>query len=246
VIRVPVHNKGERPLVVRLEPWGISHILEPGEKLYIVGRGPYSWLKHKIDRGAHEVVYHGWPGSRANVEYESKPPAAPQPPPVQPPAPPAVEAPPALKPPQYVPPPVNPFPLSPRLAARLRGLIDELPAEGLGNWVARLCKEHDALPLHSTQFLAWALRTDGQLLVIDHESAAQSVEPETHDALAYAALAQGASKHPELAELLTNIPGRAFKCLRCDGRGQVEAAPPAEGMSPCPWCSGMGWCAPTS
>jgi hypothetical protein len=36
-------------------------------------------------------------------------------------------------------------------------LIDELPTEGLGNWVVRLCKEHDALPLHGTQFLAWAL-----------------------------------------------------------------------------------------
>jgi hypothetical protein len=70
--------------------------------------------------------------------------------------------------------------------------------------VRRLCKQHDALPLHGTQFYVWALRTDGQVLVIDHESASQSVEPETDAALARNALAEGARQHPELSELLAN------------------------------------------
>ena len=101
-----------------------------------------------------------------------------------------------------MPPRVNPFPISPGLAARLRGWIDELPTEGLGNWVIRLAKQHDALPLHGTQFLLWALRTDGQVLVIDHESVMQRVEPETDDATAYAVVARGAEEHPELWELV--------------------------------------------
>lgn len=204
VVKIPVHNDGERPLVVRLEPLGISNILEPGERLHIVGRGPWSPQVYKIDYGADEVVYHCWPGGRADLVYASKPPAPPKPPPVKPPVAPAVEPPLPLKPPRYVPPRVNPFTLSPALAAHLRGWIDELETEGLGNWVKRLCKEHDALPLHGTQFLLWALRTDGQVLVIDHESVSQSAEPETDDALAYAALVEGARHHPELAELLTH------------------------------------------
>ena len=243
VIRVLVHNRGERPLAVRLEPWGRDQVLGPGGRLHIVGRGPYSWLKHKVERGDDEVVYHGWPGSRAEVEYEPKPPAPPKPTPppptVKPPPAPEVELPP--EPPPYVPPRVNPFNIPPALAARLRGWIDEMDTEGFGNWVRRLSKQHDALPLHGTQFLMWALRTDGQVLVIDHESVSQSVEPETDDALAYAAVAQGASAHPELAELLANNPEGVFKCLHCGGKGHVEAKPPAKGMSPCSWCGGMGW-----
>ncbi len=241
-VKIPVRNDGERPLVVRLEPWGISNILEPGERLRIVGRGPWGAGRHEVKYADGEVVYHGWPGSRADIEYEPKPPAPPKPPPppVNPPAVHAPEPPRAPRPPRYVPPPVNPFPLSPGLAARLRGRIDELPTEGLGNWVKALCKDHDALPLHSTQFLMWALRTDGQVLVIDHESVSQSVEPETDDALAYAALAQGAGEYPELAELLANNPEGLFRCLHCGGRGQVESKPPAKGTRPCSWCDGMG------
>lgn len=249
-VKIPVRNEGGRPLVVRLEPWGISNILEPGEALRIHGRGPWGAGSYEVDYGEGEVVYHGWPGSRVDLVYEPKQPAplvTPAPPapparPAKPKAPPAAETEtPPPRPPPYVPPRVNPFTISPGLAARLRGWIDELPTEGLGNWVVRLCKSHDALPLHGTQLQLWALRTDGQVLVIDHESASQSVEPETDGALAYAALAQGARSHPELAELLADNPEGVFKCLHCDGRGHAAAEPPAAGMSPCAWCHGMGW-----
>lgn len=74
VVKIPVHNDGERPLIVRLEPLGISNILEPGERLHIIGRGPWTPQVYKVEYGADEVVYHCWPGGRADLVYEPKPP----------------------------------------------------------------------------------------------------------------------------------------------------------------------------
>lgn len=247
---IPVRNDSAKPKPLVLEPWGVRRTLAPGERVRIVTQKEFSYRRENVDYGEDEIVYRGWGETWATIvpEPPPHPPAPPPPPkppapPVKPPAPQAVEPEPApvLKPPQ-----VNPFPISPGLAARLRGWIDELPTTGLGDWVKRLCKQHDALPLHGTQFLMWALRTDGQVLVIDHESAAQRVEAETDDALAYAAVAQGAGRHPELAELLANNPAGLSRCLHCGGKGHVEAKPPAKGMSPCSWCNGMGWSNPAS
>ncbi|MBV9924258.1 MAG: hypothetical protein JOZ96_04390 [Acidobacteria bacterium] len=199
-IKVPVRSEGERPLIVRLEPWGISNILEPGERLRIVGRGPWGPQMYEMDYGPDEVVYHGWPGSRVDVVYEPKPPA----PPVKPPAPPAVEYTPRPAPTPL--PNLNPFPVSPELAALIKRRIEELNTEGVGNWVLRLCKEHDALPLNATEWCVWALRTDGQVLVIDLDSVAHLIEPEENSWTAYGALQQGAQQYPELAELLAQKP----------------------------------------
>lgn len=211
---IPVRNDSAKPMPLVLEPWGVRRTLAPGERVRIVTQGEfwYGQAEKRVEYGADEIVYRGWGGTWATVVPESPtaPPAPPKPtaPPAKPPAPPAVESAPAvespqpLKPPSHVPPRVNPFTLSPELAARLRGWIDELPTEGDGNRVRRLCKQHDALPLHGTQSLAWALRTDGQMLVIDHESFSQGVEPETDEAAAHDALVEGARQHPELSELL--------------------------------------------
>jgi hypothetical protein len=68
--------------------------------------------------------------------------------------------------------------------------------------IASLCKEHDAIPLDGNQFEVWALRTDGQVLCIDHESFAQRAEPEEDAEVAYNMIEVGAGKHPELSELL--------------------------------------------
>jgi hypothetical protein len=91
---------------------------------------------------------------------------------------------------------------SPELAARLRRWVDELPTEGMENWIGRLCKQNDAIPLHCTQLELWVLRTDGQVLYIDHESFGRRAEPENNREMAYAMLAAGAESHPELCELL--------------------------------------------
>ena len=88
------------------------------------------------------------------------------------------------------------------LAALLRHWIDELPADSPGNYINRLCRENDAIPLDCTEIYLWVLRTDGQVLCIDHESFAQRAEPEEDSEVAYGRIEVGARTHPELSELL--------------------------------------------
>jgi hypothetical protein len=207
------------PLV--LKPWGIDRTLAPGERVRIVTQVPHNfWEKQlKVEYGADEIVFHGSYWTWATVVPEPSP-ASPAPTPQQPPAPtpkPSAEATqPTAKPPvkPSVKPPFKPSAPSPprarfeprapspELAALLRSWVDEIPSDGTANRIYRLCKEHDAIPLNGNQLEVWALRTDGQVLCIDHESFAQRAEPETDAEVAYGMLAAGAERHPELSELL--------------------------------------------
>ncbi|MFL6229772.1 MAG: hypothetical protein ACJ741_13455 [Pyrinomonadaceae bacterium] len=99
-------------------------------------------------------------------------------------------------------PPFVPRAPSPELAALLRRWVDELTVDEQGNMINRLCKENDAIPLDCTEIYLWALRTDGQVLCIDHESFAQRAEPEENAEVAYDRIEVGARTHPELSELL--------------------------------------------
>lgn len=116
-----------------------------------------------------------------------KPPAKP---PVKPPAPSASRA------------RFEPRAPSPELAALLRRWVDELATGGPLNRLHRLCMENDAILLDGNQLDLWALRTDGQVLCIDHESFAGRAEPEGDAEVAYGMIEVGARKHPELLELL--------------------------------------------
>jgi hypothetical protein len=138
----------------------------------------------------------------------------------------------------------EPLTPSPELAARIRRWVDELPTEGMQNWAERLCKQNGSIPLHSTQIYLWALRPDGQVLSIDHESFARRAEPENDPVTAYAALAQGARTYPELSGLLTHNPSGVRGCEVCGGLGWTQAQPPAQGTDYCQRCEGMGWYAP--
>ena len=241
---VPIRNTGRKPLTVRLEPWGVSHVVAPGEQVRVVARGPGGMGQLEVVRGADEIVVYGWSESQVAVVREPKPePADPARPPR------AARAEPAVAPP---PPPVVPtrviyFPRfeprtpSPELAARIRRWVEELPTEGMQDWIARLCKENDAIPLHCTQIYLWALRADGQVLCIDHESSSRRAERETNAVTAYAALAQGAHDYPELAELRAHNPEGVRECERCRGKGWTRARPPEQGTDSCHWCDGMGW-----
>jgi hypothetical protein len=239
---IPVHNTGMKPLTVVLEPWGIRHEVAPGERVRVVARGPWGPDGPEIVRNPDEVVVHGWSGSRVAVVPEPKQTRAPVvesarqtvKPPVAPPAPAPVTA-----PQQF--PRFEPRTPSPELAARIRRWVDELPVEGGQHWVGRLCKVHDSIPLHCTQIYLWTLRTDGQVLCIDHESFARRAEPETNPVTAYAALAQGARAYPDLSELLTHNPAGVRQCEVCGGAGWTQAQPPAKGTVNCNRCESMGW-----
>jgi hypothetical protein len=87
----------------------------------------------------------------------------------------------------------------------VRRWVEELPTEGMIN---RLCKENDAIRLDCSEIYLWVLRTDGQVLCIDHESFAQRAEPEVDAEVAYGRIQVGAREHPELLELLPPEHGR--------------------------------------
>jgi hypothetical protein len=247
---VPVHNTGMRPLTVVLEPWGTRHTVAPGERVRVVARGPGGMGGLEIVRGDEEIIVYGWSGSRVAVVREQKQTVAnvttrPH----------GAEATkPTFKTPDALPAPARvakpefarfeQLTLSPELAERIRRWVDELPTEGMQNWVGRLCKQHGSIPLHCTQIYLWALRPDGQVLSIDHESFARRAEPENDPVTAYAALAQGARTYPELSGLLTHNPAGVRGCEVCGGLGWTQAQTPAQDTDFCQRCNGMGWYAP--
>lgn len=244
---VAVRNTGMKPLTVVLEPWGTRHTVAPGERVRVVARGPGGAGRLEVVRGADEVVVYGWSGSRVEIvrEQEQTSAATTNRAHIAEAAKPTVKSPVALTEPARVAEPkyqrFEPLTPSPELAARIRRWIDELSTEGMQNWVGRLCKEHDSIPLHCTQIYLWALRLDGQVLSIDHESFARRAEPENDPITAYAALAQGARSYPELSGLLTHNPAGVRQCEVCVGLGWCEAQPPLQGTETCQRCQGMGW-----
>jgi hypothetical protein len=222
----------------------------PGERVRVVARGPGRMGQLQVVRGAEEVVVYGWSGSRVEVvreQQETKAATLNQAPEAEADKPTAITtvalpAPARVAKPEFA--RFEPLTPSTDLAACIRRWIDELPTEGMENWLSRLCKQHDSIPLHCTQIYLWALRPDGQVISIDHESFARRAELENDPVTAYAALAQGARTHPELGELLTHNPAGVRRCEVCGGLGWTEAQPPAHGTHACQRCVGMGWYAP--
>ena len=252
---VPVRNPGTKPLTVVLQPRGTRHTVAPGEEVRIVAHGPYGHGGLRIIRSGDQVLVYGWDGSwvgivpgrelteqeRAGADAKARTPVAEAPrPAVKPPV--VTRAPAPVDERKY--PRFEPRTPSPELAALIRRWVDELPTEGMRDMVGRLCKRNDAIPLVSNSIYLWALRADGQVLCVDHESSAQSAEPETNPRLAYAALLQGARRHPELEELVPLGRAGLQECAGCGGKGWTEAKPPEKGTISCHWCYGMGWHAP--
>ncbi len=211
-LTTPVSNTGTEPLTLVLEPWGTRHTLAPGERVEVVAQGRWWEGEPKLERRPGELVFDGRNGSGATVVPLPRPPPPPKPKPRPTPAPPRAtraEAPKPLSGPRgrapvqpLVRPPAprfEPRAPSPELAALIRRWVQALPAEGMVN---RLCKENDAILLDCSDIYLWVLRTDGQVLCIDHESFAQRAEPESDAEVAYGRIKVGAMEHPELLELL--------------------------------------------
>jgi hypothetical protein len=130
---------------------------------------------------------------------------------------------------------------SPEVEAFIQRHIDEMQTEGLQNWLWRVCKELNALPIHGTILYLWALRPDGLVLCIDHEAFNHPTEPETDPRRLYAALHRGARIYPELRELVGPAPAETRPCPACGGSGSTEAAPGEAARGVCDRCDGLGW-----
>jgi hypothetical protein len=129
--------------------------------------------------------------------------------------------------------------IPPQVGRRIQQRIDMLDVADPRAWPVRVCKEQmNALPLHGNQIYLWALRADGVVLCLDHESSSHSVEAETDPLKVYAVLRKGAARYPELAELVLTRPPGARLCELCGGTGE-EAGPPPVGE--CSRCNGFGW-----
>jgi hypothetical protein len=128
---------------------------------------------------------------------------------------------------------------SAKLAELILGWIDELPCSELSNWLNKVCKEHQMLPLHATSIYLWTLQLDGQVYCMDHEAFGHPLELE-HDPLTrYAVLFHGAQTYPALAELLPPIPDGVQQCINCWGKGWVESQ--SSYPDSCFSCYGLGW-----
>jgi hypothetical protein len=128
-------------------------------------------------------------------------------------------------------------PISPELAERIQRHLTDLP-EGFGAWPVRLSKKKlNALPLHGDEIYLWALRPDGVVVCLDHESASLPVWEESDPLTLFAVLVQGAKKYPELQELVRRPEG-VQQCDPCSGTGVISEATTASG---CMRCRGLGW-----
>ena len=96
----------------------------------------------------------------------------------------------------------EPLEPSPELASRLRARVEEFATQGQSDGLEHLYRRYGVIPLACTQLDLWVLRPDGQVLSIDHESAAQRAYPETDLGVALWAIEKGTADYPELAELL--------------------------------------------
>lgn len=121
----------------------------------------------------------------------------------------------------------------PHVSRAIQRRIDEIEDDSPGGWVGRACRhELNALPALANQVYVWALRPNGTVVCMDHESFSRSVE-EVADPLQVHAVWQGAARrYPELREGAPAPPDGVSACDACGATGWTEG---------CAACEGMGW-----
>jgi hypothetical protein len=130
--------------------------------------------------------------------------------------------------------------IPPELGRQIQQRIDALDAADWRSFPLRVCKETmNALPLHGDPVYLWALRPDGVVLCLDHESFSLPFEPEADPLKLYAVLLKGAEAYPELRALVPERPAGAQPCEACGGTGSAEGSPPPTWG--CLRCMGLGW-----
>ena len=125
---------------------------------------------------------------------------------------------------------------TPEFQACLLRLIDELKT-GLQWGVNGFCKDSlHALPLWENQIYAWALNTDGNMLILDKDAYAYRPEPVDDPVEYYAYLFLGSHRYPELKEFVPAPPPGINLCTDCEAQGQIGSE-----EQECSSCEGRGF-----
>jgi hypothetical protein len=107
------------------------------------------------------------------------------------------------------------------------GRIEELAIE--------LC----VLPLWVDWTVFLAVRSDGELLVVDHDAADPNPRPANDLTFVAIALVEGAARYPELARFLPARPSGRTACSTCGGAGTLSMSRGSVVLH-CV-CGGLGW-----
>lgn len=69
-------NDGAKPMPLVLEPWGIRHMLAPGDRVRIITQVPRNFWEQqlRVEYGADEIVFRGSYWTWATVVPEPPPP----------------------------------------------------------------------------------------------------------------------------------------------------------------------------
>ena len=108
----------------------------------------------------------------------------------------------------------------------------------------KVVAELNVLPMSLNFSACYAIRPDGEVVVIDFdEDAPYKLHPEHDPRICRLVLCQGAKKFPELSELVPTRPRDAEDCLSCGGTGiepmNIKCGFEEERIV-C-WCGGLGW-----
>ena len=129
--------------------------------------------------------------------------------------------------------------------AHLKGHIERLIAEYLQSdderfeWVRNAVRRFGFLPLYLGWVSTLGIRPDGSMVRWDHEDDPEVIKELDDSFWSRTALALGARKFPELAQLVPNKPPDGLTCDMCAGEGIVRGA----GDLICR-CGGLGWIVP--
>ena len=105
--------------------------------------------------------------------------------------------------------------------------------------IEELAIELGVLPLWVDWTVFLALRSDGELLVVEHDAAEPSPRPVNDLTFVAIALVEGAARYPELAHFLPTRPEGRTACSTCGGAGTLSMSRGSVVLH-CV-CGGLGW-----
>ena len=105
--------------------------------------------------------------------------------------------------------------------------------------IEELAIELGVLPLWVDWTVFLAIRADGEVLVVDHETPDPNPRPANDLTFVAIALVEGAARYPELAHVLPTRPAGRGACATCGGKGTLSMSRGSVVLH-CV-CGGLGW-----